>query len=85
VNYWSQQGGHPDGDTFRAAFTRGWDDALLFLSSPGVDELGFVAQWSRRRREQYEAERGGNKLGDNAWQWDHAFQQGVDAASAASQ
>lgn len=55
----------------------------MFLSSPGVDELGFVIQWARRRRGEYESQR--RPLGDQAWQYEHGLKQGVDAASAASE
>jgi hypothetical protein len=51
----------------------------MFLHSEGQAELGFVGHWSRRRRDEF-AQTG--QLGGDAWQWDHAFTQGVQAASA---
>lgn len=52
----------------------------MFLHSEGQAELGFVAPWSRRRRDEYAAS--GGQLGDASWQWDHGFAQGVQALGA---
>ncbi|GMK55779.1 hypothetical protein CspeluHIS016_0208350 [Cutaneotrichosporon spelunceum] len=78
VGYWASQGGRPNGHVFSSAFCQGWDDAAMFLHSEGQAELGFVAQWSRRRRDAFQ----GGQLGDDAWQWDHGFKQGVEALNA---
>lgn len=78
--YWSQHGANPNAQVFSAAFSKGWDDALMFLQSEGQSELGFVGQWGRRRRDEYAA--AGGQLGDAAWQWVHGFGQGVQALSA---
>lgn len=81
-NYWQNNGGQPNAQVFTAAFTQAWNDALMFLQSEGQQQLGFVYNWSLRRRDEYTA--AGGALGSDAWQWDHAFQQGVSACHAQS-
>lgn len=44
--------------------------------------MGFVSQWARRRKGEYEAR--GMKLGKAAWEWEHGFAQGVQACKMAS-
>ncbi|BEI92905.1 uncharacterized protein CcaverHIS019_0505330 [Cutaneotrichosporon cavernicola] len=77
--YWGAHGGKPNAHVFNSAFCRGWDDAAMFLRSEGQAEIGFVTPWSRHRRDEF-AQSG--QLGDDAWQWDHGFEQGVQALTA---
>ena len=43
--------------------------------------MGFVTQWARRRKVEYE--QGGQQLGKAAWEWEHGFAQGVEACGRA--
>lgn len=52
----------------------------MFLSAPGGSELGFVSQWARRRKEEYEA--GNQNLGKAAWEWETGFAKGVEMCKA---
>ena len=52
----------------------------MFLSSPGVSELGFVDQWSKKRKWEFEQTK---QLGGAAWEWEEAFKQGVESCKAA--
>ncbi|WVF67132.1 hypothetical protein IAT40_001877 [Kwoniella sp. CBS 6097] len=79
-SYWASHGGSPDSSVFAPGFSKGWDDALLFLThQSGTSELGFLAEWRDRRRTEFESARGGKKLGKAAWEWEHGFNQGVEA------
>jgi glucan 1,3-beta-glucosidase len=83
TSYWQSHGGSPDPAVFAPGFAQGWDDALIFFSDPsGSSEMGFVSQWARRRKADYEA--GGRKLGRAAWEWEHGFAEGVQACKTAS-
>lgn len=80
TGYWSQNGGSPNPAVYAPGFSQGWDDAVLFLSSQGgVSELGFVSRWADRRKEEYE--RSNQQLGPAAWEWEHGFKQGIEAAN----
>ncbi|WWD16555.1 hypothetical protein CI109_100982 [Kwoniella shandongensis] len=83
TSYWQANGGSPDSTVYAPGFSQGWDDALIFLSAGhgnSTSELGFITQWAARRRVEYESH-AGKKLGKAAWEWEHGFKQGVDAAS----
>jgi glucan 1,3-beta-glucosidase len=76
TQYWQNNGGSPNPAVFAPGYSQGWDDALLFLSArDGVSELGFIEEWARRRRSEYESK--GDVLGKAAWEWEHGFKQGV--------
>ncbi|WVQ83628.1 hypothetical protein IAT38_005769 [Cryptococcus sp. DSM 104549] len=80
TNFWANNGGSPDPAVYAPGFSQGWDDALIFLSAQGMpSEMGFVHQWAARRRGEFES--GGHKLGKAAWEWEHGFKQGVEAAA----
>lgn len=82
MGYWSSHGGSPDPSVFPPGFSQGWDDQLMFFSGPdGPSELGFVDQWSKKRKWEYE--NNGRSLGPAFWEWEQGFQQGVRACSAA--
>ena len=82
MSYWQSHGGSSDASVFSPGFSQGWDDALIFLADPaGPSEMGFVSQWARRRKGEYEAM--GKKLGKSAWEWEHGFVQGVQACNSA--
>ncbi|EIW66615.1 hypothetical protein TREMEDRAFT_45727 [Tremella mesenterica DSM 1558] len=70
-DYWACHGGTPDPESFRSGFLQGWEDAVIFLENG--DELGFVGQWSRRRRQE-------QGRPHDAWEWEHGFKQGIEAA-----
>lgn len=54
----------------------------MFLSGPdGPSELGFVDQWSKKRKWEYEQNT--RSLGPAVWEWETGFQQGVKACAAA--
>lgn len=58
-------------------FSKGWDDALMFLQDKGgPQQLGYVYQWTIRRRAEYEKAKGA-ALGNTAWEWEDGFKQGV--------
>lgn len=77
MSYWNTHNGTPHGDIYGAGFSRGWEDALLFLNAQGGrQQLGYVYQWMLRRRQQYEKSRG-SSLGGNAWEYEHGFRLGV--------
>jgi len=53
----------------------------MFISSPnGVSELGFVDQWSGKRKWEFEQQK---PLDGEAWEWEEAFKQGVNACKRA--
>lgn len=80
--YWSSNGGSPNPDLFAPAYSQGWDDALLFRThSAGASSIGFLDQWTRRRRAEYEAAHGG--CGEAVWEWEHGFKQGVQGCQGA--
>jgi len=55
----------------------------MFISSPnGVSEIGFVDQWSRKRKSEFEQQKQ-KSLGGGAWEWEEAFKQGVNACKRA--
>ncbi|GFZ42614.1 hypothetical protein JCM24511_00331 [Saitozyma sp. JCM 24511] len=75
-SYWASHGGSPNPAVFAPGFSKGWDDALMFLTAPGgPHEMGFIHQWASRRMVEYEAGQG--QLGKAAWEWEHGFAQGV--------
>lgn len=79
--YWQSNGGSPDHTVFPPGFSQGWDDQLMFLSAPnGPSELGFVDQWAKKRKWEFEQQK---QLGGAAWEWEEAFRQGVDACKGA--
>ncbi|ORX33689.1 cytoplasm protein [Kockovaella imperatae] len=81
TSYWQANGGSPNPAVFAPGFSQGWDDALLFLGAQdGPSEMGFVSQWAGRRKQEYESQH--EALGKAAWEWEHGFNQGVQAAKA---
>ncbi|WVO13319.1 hypothetical protein L204_100933 [Cryptococcus depauperatus] len=80
TNYWAEHGGSPNPAVYAPGFSQGWDDALIFLSADTApSEMGFIHQWASRRKTEFEASN--HKLGHAAWEWEHGFRQGVEAAT----
>lgn len=81
--YWASHGGSPNPAVFAPGFSQGWDDELLFrCHSAGTSTLGFIGQWRKKRRIEYESQHG--SLGKATWEWEHGFAQGVEACRNAS-
>lgn len=54
----------------------------MFRTHPsGAGSIGFLNQWTRRRRREFEATHG--PCGKAEWEWDHAFKQGAEGCRAA--
>jgi glucan 1,3-beta-glucosidase len=83
VDYWQNHGGAPNPEVFPLGFSQGWDDTLLFLTArDGPCDIGFIYQWIRQRKREYEASHGA--LGKASWVWETGFKQGLNECETAS-
>lgn len=73
--YWSANGGSPYPDIFFPGFERGWHDAISALS-PGNGLPGDLEGWAKQRA-------GECSQPEYAWEWEHGFKQGAEAAKEA--
>ncbi|RDB15978.1 Glucan 1,3-beta-glucosidase 3 [Hypsizygus marmoreus] len=79
TRYWSQYPGKYEHWQFGEGFAKGWGEAYMFLESGSksqgdgrVNELGFKGAWAKRTT---------NDHGKGYWEYEHGFNQGVDAAT----
>jgi hypothetical protein len=76
-DYWANNGGSPNPDSFFPGFECGWNDAKDALSSgndiPSDDEL---ADWAKNRA-------GETGQPEDSWEWEHGFKQGAVACKEA--
>lgn len=73
-DYWDNQGGQYEHWRFEDGFKVAWNDSLIFAQSRS--RLGFVGEWSRKRRLAHVREKGDSKL---VWEFEHGFAAGLEA------
>ncbi|WVQ95552.1 hypothetical protein IAU59_002649 [Kwoniella sp. CBS 9459] len=76
-SYWEANGGSPHPETYFPGFERGWADAVEALSS-GNSLPDDLASWAKQRAQE-------SGQAEDAWEWEHGFKAGAEAARAAGE